>query len=283
MSIDNGVNPALVNAKKEHLCNILAKLESVSVAYSGGVDSSLLSYYARKILGNKALIIIAVSPSLAQSELEFARVQGKQFNWDILEISTEEVEKPEYKTNNEMRCYFCKTELFTCMQKIAQEKNIANLAYGANINDLSDFRPGHEAARQFNVLSPLQDAQLDKEEIRYLAKEAGLPSWDRPQAACLSSRFPTFTPITIEKLALVDKAESVLKNSGIKQVRVRHYNNIARVEIDKKELPSLLADEKQKTEILHKIKELGYTEVIIDPQGYRQGSANKATDRVQQI
>jgi uncharacterized protein len=268
------MNLDFLNEKETWLRGQLHSLSNIMVAYSGGVDSSLLAYYARLELGAKALIVIAVSPSLAQDELKFARQQGKQFNWDIIEIATDEVEKPEYKANNEMRCYFCKTELFQCMQKIAIEKNIAHLAYGANLDDLSDFRPGHQAACEFKVLSPLQEAGLSKEEIRYLAKCAGLPSWDRPQAACLSSRFPTFIPITESKLSLVDKAESILKTLGLRQVRVRHHNDLARIEIDKDELPLFLANPDNKQIATKKLRELGYTEVIIDLEGYRQGSAN---------
>ena len=170
------MDSSLVKAKEAQLRKYLRSLPSIMVAYSGGVDSSLLAYYARQELGDNALIVIAVSPSLAQDELKFARAQGEQFNWNIIEIATSEVEKAEYKTNNEMRCYFCKTELFQCMQKIAAEKNIAYLAYGANLDDLSDFRPGHQAAHEFKVLSPLQEAALSKEEIRYLAKSIDLPS-----------------------------------------------------------------------------------------------------------
>lgn len=244
------------------------------VAYSGGADSSLLAYYARAELGDNAFIVIAISPSLAAEELQFARAQAHQFNWNLIEINTDEVEKPEYQANNEMRCYFCKTELFQCLQKIAEQKNIEYIAYGANLDDLSDFRPGHLAAREFKVLSPLQEAQLTKEEIRHLAQKIGLPSWDRPQAACLSSRFPTFTPITIEKLSQVDKAESILRSFGLKQVRVRHHNELANVEIGTDELAAFLADSDKQNQVVSKLKELGYQSVIIDPYGYRQGSAN---------
>jgi len=264
----------IIKTKETGLCNSLQALGSVVIAYSGGVDSGLLAYYARSILGSKALIVIAVSPSLAISELDFAREQGRQFNWDVLEIYTNEVENAEYKANNEMRCYFCKTELFQYMQKIALERGFSYLAYGANLDDLADFRPGHEAAKEFKVLSPLQEAQLSKEEIRYLAKEAGLPSWDRPQAACLSSRFPTFTPITPDKLSLVDKAESALRSLGLKQVRVRHHNTQARIEVGIDELAAFLANKDKQSIATTRLKELGYKEVIIDPEGYKQGSAN---------
>ena len=264
----------LLRQKEARLIDHLRSLQSVMVAYSGGVDSSLLAYYARKELGAKAPIVIAVSPSLAQEELQFAREQGKRFNWQIIEIATDEVEKPEYQANNEMRCYFCKTTLFQCMQKMAEEHKIDYLAYGANLDDLSDFRPGHQAAREFKVLSPLQDAQLSKEEIRHLAQSAGLPSWDRPQAACLSSRFPTFVPITSEKLSLVDQAESVLHSLGLRQVRVRHHDQLARIEIDADELPAFLANPDNQKLVTQRLKELGYEYVTVDLQGYRQGSAN---------
>ncbi len=264
----------LIQGKESALLAKLSALESVMVAYSGGVDSSLLSYYARRALGNQALIVIAISPSLAADELKFAIEQAEQFNWELLAISTGEVEKPEYKANNEMRCYFCKTELFQCMQKIAQENNVANLAYGANLDDLADFRPGHQAAREFAVLSPLQEVGLSKEEIRYLAKNAGLPSWDRPQAACLSSRFPTFVPITLDKLSLVDKAETALKALGLRQVRVRHHEERASIEIGQDELVNFLANPENEKIAADKLKVLGYKEVMIDPEGYRQGSAN---------
>jgi uncharacterized protein len=266
----------LLAAKEQCLKDQLLQLKTVMIAYSGGVDSSLLSYYARLALGQNAIIVIAVSPSLAEDELVFARVQAKQFSWDLVEIETDEVDKSEYQKNDAMRCYYCKNTLFDAMQELSQKLNIKNLAYGANMDDLSDFRPGHLAASEYNVFSPLQDAKLSKEEIRLLAKSAGLPSWNRPQAACLSSRFETFTPITLHGLSTVDKAEQVLKALGFKQVRVRHHDKLARIEVDQQEVHLLLTDLNLRNKITEQLKDLGYLYVTIDLEGYRQGSANVA-------
>jgi uncharacterized protein len=265
---------AAIAAKEQELMEIISGLDSVMIAYSGGVDSSLLAYYARRLLGNNALIVIAISESLAQDEFRFAKEQGRQFGWDVLEILTDEVGKPEYQRNDAMRCYFCKGTLFAAMQKLACQKQIKNLAYGAIVDDLGDFRPGHLAAQEYKVLSPLQEAKLTKDEIRYLAKAAGLPSWDRPQAACLSSRFPTFVPITIAELAQVDKAEAYLRARGFRQVRVRHHDQFARIEVDHNQVGQLLTDSKLFADVVSEFKKLGYLDVTVDPDGYRQGSAN---------
>jgi uncharacterized protein len=265
----------LLVAKEQRLKETIRCLDRVMIAYSGGVDSSLLAHYGRKLLGQNATIVIAVSPSLANEELAFARAQGKQFAWDVVEIETDEVEKPEYQRNDAMRCYFCKSTLFETMQKLSLEKGIRNLAYGANLDDLSDFRPGQLAAQQYQVLSPLQDADLSKDEIRHLARAAGLPSWDRPQAACLSSRFPTSIPIDISKLSQVDKAEALLRAYGFRQVRVRHHDKLARIEVDPAEM-QMFADRELLTTIVADLKRLGYTYITVDLEGYRQGSSNFA-------
>ena len=266
--------PGVLLEKKALLVDAIREAGRLIVAYSGGVDSSLLAFYARSVLGEGAKIVIAVSPSLAQSELDSARLQARQFDWDLIEINTDEVDNPEYQRNDEMRCYFCKNTLFKTLDEMARTAKIDNIAYGANMDDLKDFRPGHKAAREFKVLSPLQTAKLNKSEIRLLAQEAGLPSWDRPQAACLSSRFPTFQPVTVTLLSQVEKAEDYLRSLGFKQLRVRHHDDHARIEVDKGELGRLLHDTEMYSRIVARFKELGYKHVTVDLEGYRQGSAN---------
>ena len=276
-TLSRSVDRDALKAKEQLLVTAIKESEHLIVAYSGGVDSSLLAFYAREVLGERAKIVIAVSPSLATSELEAAREQATKFAWNLIEISTDEVDKPEYQRNDEMRCYFCKSTLFTTLTSMAEKQNIKNIAYGANMDDLKDFRPGHKAARESNVLSPLQTAKLGKEEIRVLAREANLPSWDRPQAACLSSRFPTFQPVTITSLSQVEKAEDYLRTLGFKQVRVRHHDDLARIEVDKTELQAMFQNVDNLSKITTELKRLGYQHVTLDLDGYQQGSANKLT------
>ncbi len=264
-----------LQAKESKLVNQLSNLDRLLVAYSGGVDSSVLAYYACKVLGAKAKLVIAISPSLAADELEAARNQARQFGWHLLEIVTDEVSKPEYQRNDTMRCYFCKSALFEEIEKIAEQQGVQYLAYGAIYDDLSDFRPGAKAAHEHKVLTPLQAAELTKDDVRLLARQAGLPSWDRPQAACLASRFQTYEPISVELLGQVEKAEHYLHTLGFKQVRVRHHRDLARLEFGVDELPRLTADVQLLKQIACELKKLGYTYVVLDMEGYRQGSANQ--------
>jgi uncharacterized protein len=263
-----------IQDKERRLIEILKTQGSIIVAYSGGVDSSTLAYYASQHLGSLAKIVIAISASLAQDELAAAKSQAKLCKWDLIEIETGEVEKDEYRRNDAMRCYFCKSTLFQDLQLLAGKLGISSIAYGANMDDLSDFRPGHQAASEMHILSPLQEAGLTKGEIRQLAKKANLPSWDRPQAACLFSRFPTFIPVTVEALTQVDHAESFIRSLGFKQVRVRHYNDSAKVEIELSELQRFENEPGLFDSVREKLKCFGYHKIDLDPEGYRQGSVN---------
>lgn len=268
------MDPQALAEKEAKLVEQLSNLDSLIVAYSGGVDSSLLAYYARKTLEERAKIVIAISPSLSADELEAARTQAEQFNWNLIEINTDEVESSDYQRNDLMRCYFCKSTLFAELDKLASRLGIKHVAYGANKDDLSDFRPGHKAAREYSVLSPLQTAGLDKQEIRQLARNAGLTSWDRPQAACLSSRFQTFEPISVPLLTRVDKAEHFIRSLGFRQVRVRHHGDLARIELAAEELSRFASDQELMQNVSVELKSLGYAYVVLDMEGYRQGKAN---------
>lgn len=277
---------SLLAQREAKLIAALSRLESVVVAYSGGVDSSLLAFYARKVLGDKARIVIAVSPSLASDELDEARAQAKQFDWQLMEVTTDEVDNPNYRKNDGQRCYFCKGALFAAMDALAKREGYINLAYGANIADLGDIRPGQRAAKEYNVVSPLQEAQLTKEEIRELARIAGLAAWDKPQSACLSSRFPTFETVTPQRLKVVESAEIALRKLGFKGFRVRFHSlsasknlsgdelSLARIEFTAEDLIKVSRDETLRAQVAAAVKGAGFAFVTIDIEGYRQGSSN---------
>lgn len=263
-----------LDAKEQKLLKQLQSLDGVVVAYSGGVDSSLLAFFARKVLGDNAKIAIAVSPSLPQEDLEFARKQAEQFCFDLIEVETKEIEDPDYQKNDMTRCYHCKDTLFKELEELARDIDVKYIAYGAIMDDMQDTRPGNRAAREHRVLSPLQQAGLEKWEIRQLAERNNLPSWDRPQAACLSSRLPLNEPVTVEKLSQIEKAEAYLHGLGFKQLRVRHHGEIARIELEQSEIQKLSGDTELMAQVALKLKEFGYRFVTLDLQGYRQGGAN---------
>ncbi len=260
--------------KERVLLSLIESAGAVLVAYSGGVDSSLLAYYARLVLGENAKVVIADSASLALEDLDTARAQAMLFEWNLIEISTDEFENEDYLRNDEMRCFHCKATLFEDLSQLAKEMGIERIAYGANLDDDADFRPGQLAAQQFGVLAPLREAGLSKNEIRILARRAGLPSWDRPQNACLSSRIPTSIPVTISNVSQVEAAESYIKTLGFTVVRVRYHQEKAVVEIGQDELKRLQVEPYLVNKIETTLTDLGFTEVIIDPRGYRQGGAN---------
>lgn len=274
--LESPEQPAELLAKDQRLRDEIRQLGSVLVAYSGGVDSSYLALVAFQELSEAALAVIAVSPSLAQAELVDARRQAEQMGFPLLEIATNEVENELYRANGGNRCYFCKATLFDSMSLLKQERGFSAIAYGANMDDLSDVRPGHAAARAAGVLAPFVNCHLYKEEIRTLAALHGLPSWDRPQAACLSSRFPDFTPIDASRLALVERAEALVKAAGFKQVRVRFLSRpeglTASVEVGQNELALLTTSLTEPLSLA--IRALGFEFVQFDKAGYRQGNAN---------
>lgn len=286
MSGSTECNDAELALKEARLIEYLSALPSVIVAYSGGVDSSLLAYYARRVLGDRAHIVIALSPSLARGELLAARQQALAHDFDLVEIDTDEVDREDYRRNDPSRCFFCKSTLFGYLQRMKDERDIAAIAYGANMDDLSDVRPGHRAAKNYGVLAPLIAANLYKVDIRTLARKAQLPSWDRPQAACLSSRFPSFTYISPERLSLVDQLEEVVRHEKFKQVRVRllYHGDAARVavEVGVDEVTRFSTEAGLAERLSGAIVDLAgrqaveLTDVFIDPEGYIQGKANKA-------
>jgi pyridinium-3,5-biscarboxylic acid mononucleotide sulfurtransferase len=262
-----------LDEKEQLLVKQLSKLDGVIVAYSGGVDSSLLAYYARNLLNEKAKIAIGVSPILPAEELEAARLQAEQFNFDLIEVDLPEIENPDYRKNDDSRCYYCKSTLFLQLEALARESDIKYIAFGAIMEDMQDARAGNRAAREHRILSPLQQAGLEKWEIRQLALRAGLPSWDRPQAACLSSRIPLNEPVTVEKLSLIEKSESYLHTLGFRQLRVRHHGEIARIELARSEMPKLCNNVELMAQVSDRLKEFGYRFVTLDLAGYR-GSAD---------
>jgi uncharacterized protein len=251
----------------------LSSLGSVIVAYSGGVDSAYLAYMAHGALGDQALAVTADSPSYPDHHRHMAVRIAERFGLHHEIIQTGELERPEYRANPVNRCYYCKHELYTHLSRIANGRG-AIIVDGNNADDRGDYRPGRQAAREFGVRSPLDEVDLGKDEIRELSRRAGLPSWDEPASACLSSRIPYHAEVTGEKLRMIERAEQVLRSLGFRVCRVRHHDDLARIELGRDELQRALAPEVAAV-IVRELKTIGYRYVTIDLQGYRTGSLNE--------
>jgi pyridinium-3,5-biscarboxylic acid mononucleotide sulfurtransferase len=275
VSASRRLQPASVAGKEAALRRALSRLPSLIVAYSGGVDSAYLAVAATRVLGHRALCITADSPSYPDRHrrlaLRIAALAG--LNHEI--IRTGELARAEYRANPANRCYYCKHELYTHLTSIARERGIAAIADGSNADDRADYRPGRQAAREFGVISPLDAADLTKEEIRELSRRAGLPTWDEPASACLSSRIPYFSEVTEQKLRTIERAEAALRDLGFRVCRVRHHDAAARVELGTDELPRAFEPDVAAA-IDRELRALGYQEVTVDPRGYRTGSLNDA-------
>src|SRR5512133_1563154 len=299
---------SVVSDKYEKLRALLRSYRSCLVAYSGGVDSVFLACVAHEVLGDKALAAIADSPSLPRREFEQALRLGEQFHFPVRVVRSREFENASYLANQNNRCYFCKHELFSELAPIASSEGFAVIAYGENASDVGDYRPGAEAAAEFQVRAPLKEAGLTKAEIRDLSAQLGLPTADKPQMACLSSRIPYGEAVTPAKLKMIEDAENVLRDLGFYDVRVRHHElpaavppaasalspanivkitfvpaaarHLARIEVGPTELPKLLANGTS-TKVAEALKLIGYAHVTLDLQGYRRGSTNEVLSKQQ--
>lgn len=262
-----------MNRKLQRLKEIVAEIESALIAYSGGLDSTFLLKVAHDVLADKVMAVTASSLTYPSAEMEWAKKMAERLRVRHLIITTDELSNPDFINNPLDRCYWCKKELFSRLAVLAEQYNLSRILDGSNYDDLRDYRPGMKAAGEFGVRSPLREACLGKAEIRKLSRELGLATWDKPALACLASRFPYGMTITKERLKMVNEAEEFLRALGIKQVRVRHHDTIARIEVPAEEI-SKVTQKKLRDKIVHKLKGLGYRYVTVDVEGYRTGSMN---------
>lgn len=261
-----------MNDKLTGLKKILSGMENAIVAYSGGVDSTLLLKIARDVIGEGAIGLIVISPTLPQRELAEAREIASLLGFQLIEVSSQEMELPAFTENSERRCYFCKDHRYRMLNRYASENGYQNLLDGGNADDLGDYRPGLQAAQEQSVRSPLQEAGLTKHEIRQLARELNLPNWNKPSSACLASRIPYWTEITPSLLQQVEDAENLLFKLGFREFRVRHHDQIARLELPPAEFEKLL---RHRLEIVEAFQDLGFAYITLDLKGFRSGSLNE--------
>jgi len=267
--IDSGI----LNAKQEKLFSILGTMRRVIVAYSGGADSAYLAWAAHRVLGDGALAVTADSASMPESHKRAAEDFARECGFRHEYVETREFDNPDYVRNSPNRCFHCKDELFTRLEIVARERGIEHIAYGVNVDDLGDYRPGQQAAKLHQAEAPLVDAGLTKAEIRELSRLTGLSTWDRPASACLSSRIPYGTPVTPENVKTVERGEEAIRQLGFRQFRVRFHEKLVRIEIAKDELASALRPEMAQRFVAI-FKPLGFHYVTLDLEGYRQGSLN---------
>ena len=274
-------NKKIIDEKLLRLEKILKPMGRVLIGYSGGVDSAMLAVAAHRVLGKNAICVTADSESYASGELERAKKITTEFDIPHKVIKTHELENPDYTKNSPDRCYHCKSELFSQMTKLARDMDVDFILYGQNADDVGDFRPGAKAAKETGVRSPLAEAAMTKSEVRILAKRWGVSVWDRPAMACLSSRFPYGIQVTAEGLNLIDRSEAFLKTQlGYVQVRSRHHNDLARIEIPSSDLSKLLASPSIRQKTVKALEEIGYLYATVDLRGFRSGSMNEVLLRI---
>ncbi|MBT5469132.1 MAG: ATP-dependent sacrificial sulfur transferase LarE [Nitrospina sp.] len=263
-----------LSEKTEKLKSLILKMDRVLVAFSGGVDSTLVLAIAREVLGENVLAVTAQSESVPDREMQACRELSQEIGAEHLFIRTNEMSNPDYQVNPANRCYHCKTELYSCLKMVALEKEFPYIVNGINTDDLGDYRPGIDAARENAVRSPLVEAGFDKQNIRDLAKQMELSIWDKPAMACLSSRIPYGQSVTHEKLKRIEKAEDFLLSMGFKQIRVRHQGETASIELGQNEMPQFTPNIENR--VKEKFRALGFQTTHLDPKGYRMGSLNEA-------